>query len=405
MTGPSGQAGLLDGVTVLDFTRVLAGPYCTRLLGDLGARIIKIERPGEGDEMRKSHLQLDESRADQSTYFVRLNAGKWGVGIDLTHREARAVVLDLIDHADVVVENFLPGVMAKLGYDHATLRAVKPPLVYCSISGYGQTGPWSQRPAFAHIVHAVSGLMHLERAPGADPRVSYLQTADVLAGTLAFGAIVAALLRRERTGIGGFVDVSMLQALVAAEDLTYGSVLNGGDEVSGPRPGMMVHGIGGRYLALQIVGAADLWPRLVNALECPELETDPRFATPQARRAHWVELQPIIADLLTRFPTVDAALETLTAARVPCAPVLSPTETVALAQLEARAAFPCVPHPTRGAVRVTATPFHLDGHAVAPRGGAPYRVGEDTRTVLRDVLGYDAGRIEKLSTLGVIEEP
>ena len=180
-------APLLDGVTVLDFTRVLSGPYATRLLADLGARVIKIERPGEGDEMRRGYLQLDETRTDQSTYFVRINAGKQSVAIELGTDAARPVVLDLARHADVVVENFLPGVVARLGCDHPTLAAVKPDLVYCSISGFGQTGPLAHWPAFHHVINAISGIMALEQQQDLTPRIGYLQSAYVLAGTHAFG--------------------------------------------------------------------------------------------------------------------------------------------------------------------------------------------------------------------------
>ena len=396
---------LLDGVTVLDFTRVLAGPYCTRLLADLGARVIKVERPGEGDEMRRGHLQIEAGRTDQSTYFIRINAGKQSVALDLAHPEARAVVLDLARVADVVVENFVPGVVARLGCDYATLAAVRPDLVYCSISGYGQTGPLRDGQAFAHVINAVSGLMHLEQPPDAAPRVGYLQAADVLAGTHAFGAILAALLRRGRTGRGAHLDVSMLEALVAAEDITYGAVLNGGVEYVGPRAGMILHELGGRWLALQTVGAPQLWARLVATMGRPELGEDPRFATPLARREHWPELRAIIRAWLDGFPSVEAAVDALQAARLPAAPVLAPAEVAAHPHLAARGFFPAVPHPGRGAVRVTGSPFHLDGGAVGPRGPAPYRVGEHTRAVLAGVLGYPPERIAALAGAGAIDAP
>jgi crotonobetainyl-CoA:carnitine CoA-transferase CaiB-like acyl-CoA transferase len=396
---------LLDGLTVLDFTRVLAGPYCTRLLADLGARVIKVERPGEGDEMRRGYLQLDPERGDQSTYFIRINAGKLSVGIDLGHPDAAAVVFDLARMADVVVENFLPGVMAKHGFDYAAVAAVRPDVVYCSISGYGQTGPLSGAPAFAHLIGAISGLMHLEQQGDPAPRPGYLQAADVLAGTHAFGAILAALWRRARTGTGARLDVSMLEALVAAEDISFGAVLNGGAEFPGPRPGMIVHAIGGRYLAVQTVGAPQLWARITGAMGRPDLVTDPRFATPPARREHWAELLPIVTGWLDGFATVEAAIETLRGARVPCAPVRSPSEVADHPHLAARGAFPGIPHPTRGAVRVTASPFHVDAAPVAPAGGAPYRVGEHTRAVLRDVLGYADARIDALTRSGAIATP
>jgi crotonobetainyl-CoA:carnitine CoA-transferase CaiB-like acyl-CoA transferase len=399
------NAPLLDGLTVLDFTRVLAGPYCTRLLADLGARVIKIERPGEGDEMRRGFLQLDPARTDQSTYFIRINAGKQSVAIDLAHPDAKPLVFDLVRRADVVVENFVPGVMARLGLDYATVAAVRPGIVYCSISGYGQTGPLSTAPAFAHLISAMSGLMHLEQGDDPAPRAPYLQAADVLAGTHAFGAILAALLRHGRTGEGARLDVSMLEALVAAEDISYGGVLNGGAEYPGPRPGMIVHRIGDRYVAVQTVGAPQLWARITGAMGRPELVADPRFATPAARREHWGEIRTIVTAWLDGFSSVDAAIDALRAARVPCAPVLSPAELVEHPHLRARHAFPAIPHPTRGEVRVTATPWHVDESPVTPAGGAPYRTGEHTRAVLREVLGYGDDRIEELEGRGVIESP
>ncbi len=397
--------GPLDGVTVLDLTRVLAGPYCTRLLADLGARVIKIERPGEGDEMRKAFLQLEEGRSDQSAYFARWNAGKLSVGIDLAHPDARAVVADLARRADVVVENFVPGVVARLGCDYATLRTLKPDLVYCSISGFGQTGPLASWPAFAHIINAVSGVMELERQGEPEPHLTYFQSADVLAGTHAFGAIVAALFRRARTGEGAYLDVSMLEAVVATEDITFGSVLNGGDAYPGPRAMMVVHRLGDRHLALQFTGAPELWPRLVRLMDRPELATDPRFATPTARREHWPALRAIVGAWLDRFKSVDDALAALGAARVPCAPVLTPAEVAAHPHLAERGAFPVVPHPGRGTVRVTGAPFHLDGRPVGPHEGPPYRVGEHTRAVLRDVLRYDEARIAGLVAAGALALP
>jgi crotonobetainyl-CoA:carnitine CoA-transferase CaiB-like acyl-CoA transferase len=394
---------LLAGLTVLDFTRVLAGPYCTRMLADLGARVIKVERPGEGDEVRRGVLQLEDGRADQGTYFVRINAGKLGVAIDLTGPRGREVVRDIVRVADVVVENFVPGVMARLGCDYRALSEVKADLVYCSISGFGQNGPLSGMQAFAHIINAISGMMALEREPSPHPRVTYLQAADVLAGTHAFGAILAALLRRSRTGQGAYLDVSMLECLVAAEDVTYGSILNGGPVSVGPRVGMVVHPIGEGYLALQTVGAPQLWPRLLQLIGRPELAEDPQFATPAARRDNWPTLRDIITGWLGRFAKVDEAVATLTAARIPAVPVLSPEEVVNHPHLAARGAFPTVPHPGRGTVRVTATPFHVDGRPSKPGGPAPYRVGEHTRQVLRDVLGYDPTRIAELERAGVIQ--
>jgi CoA:oxalate CoA-transferase len=398
----SADEPLLEGITVLDFTRVLAGPYCTRLLGDLGARVIKIERPGEGDEVRYTSYQLEAGRADQSSYFVRLNAGKRSVAVDLAHPRAREVILDLVRVADVVVENFTPGVMRKYGFGWESLREVKPDLVYCSISGFGQSGPLSGMQAYAHLINAISGLMELERGGQSEPKVSYLQAADVLAGGQAFGAICAALLRRARTGQGAHIDVSMLESLIVADDITYNALLNGGPVERQPRVGMLVHPIGKGYVAMQTAGAPHLWGRIVAALGRPELEHDPRFATPALRRANWKPLREIIGSWLEHFTSVEQAVETLTKARIPAVPMLTPEEVVAHPHLAHRQAFPEVPHAARGRVRVTAAPFHVDGKAVHPPGAAPDAVGEHTRAVLTEVLGYPAARIDELHAAGAI---
>ncbi len=393
---------LLAGVRVLDFTRVLAGPYCTRLLADQGAAVIKVERPGEGDEIRHIVMQLDPGRTDQSSYFVRLNVGKRGIAIDLTQPAARDVVLDLVKQADVLVENFAPGVMAKYGLDHASLAPLRPDLVYCSISGFGQTGPLASMQAYAHLINAISGMMDLDRAGASEPRVSYLQTADVLAGAHAFGAICAALVRHARTGRGAFIDVSMLECLIAADDINYAALLNGGKVERRPRVGMVVHAVAGRHLAMQTAGASHLWTRLLALMNRPDLATDPRFDTSLGRRANWSELLPIICAWLDTFASADDAVRALSGARIPSVPMLSPEEVVVHPHLAAREAFPSVPHPARGTVRVTATPFHVDGRPMHPTGPAPYRVGEDTREVLRELPGYDDARIDALFRDGVV---
>ena len=394
----------LAGITIVDFTRVLAGPYCTRLLADLGARVIKIERPGEGDEIRYTTFQLEPLRRDQSTYYVRLNAGKQGIALDLGHTAARDVALDLVRAADVVVENFSPGVMQRYGLDEPRLRALRPDLVYCAISGFGQTGPLSSMQAYAHLINAMSGMMDLERGGEAEPRASHLQAADVLAGTHAFGAICAALLRRARTGKGAFIDVSMLECLISADDITFGAVLNGAPVERQPRAGMLVHGMKDGYIAMQTAGAPHLWARLVKLMQRPELLEDPRFATPLDRRQNWAALALILKHWLDTLSGVEHAVRLLAAGRVPSAPMLQAEQVIEHPHLHARAAFPAVEHPVRGSVRVTATPFHLDGAPVHPSGPAPHRVGEDTRAVLGEVLGYAPEKVEALLREKAIEQ-
>jgi CoA:oxalate CoA-transferase len=396
---------LLDGLTVLDFTRVLAGPYCTRLLADLGARVIKVERPGDGDETRVFYLQLEEGRTDQSSYFVRFNAGKESVAIDLGHPQARPVLLDLARVADVLIENFVPGVMARHGLDYGAVSAANPAIVYCSISGYGQTGPLRDRPAFAHLINAASGAMDLDRQGEPEPRVAYLQSADALAGVHAFGLVLAAVLRRQRTGQGAYLDVSMLQSLWGAEDIGIAAALNGGEFTKGPRVGMVIHGIKGRQLAVQFIGGGPTWDRLLATMGGDSPAGAARFSTSDGRREHWPELRKLICDWLERFESVEAAVEALTAARVPCAPVRSMEEVIAHPHMAERQAFSAVPHPARGEVRVTSAPFHVDGAPVPARGPAPYRAGEDTRAILADTLGYSVERIDALLRSGAVAAP
>lgn len=402
MTTPS---NLLDGLTVLDFTRVLAGPYCTRLLADLGARVIKVERPELGDDTRAFPLQLEPGRSDQSTYFTRFNAGKESVAIDLAHPQARTVLLDLARKAQVLVENFVPGVMARHGLDCDAVAAVNPSIVYCSISGYGQTGPLRDRPAFAHLINAASGAMDLDRQGAPEPRVAYLQSADALAGVHAFGLVLAAVLRRQKTGEGANLDVSMLQSLWGAEDISIAAAINGGETLKGPRPGMIIHGVGGRQLAMQFIGGGTTWDRVLAVMGAESGIGDARFATAEGRREHWPELRRMICDWLDRFASVDEAIEALGAARIPCAPVRTMEEAMSHPHMEVRGAFSDIPHPARGTVRVTSAPFLVDGAPVPARGAAPYRAGEDTRAVLADTLGYSTERIDALLASGAVAAP
>jgi crotonobetainyl-CoA:carnitine CoA-transferase CaiB-like acyl-CoA transferase len=395
----------LDGFVVIDFTRVLSGPYCTRLLADLGATVIKIERPGEGDETRYVLPQLDPDKPDQSPYFARMNAGKRSIAVNFAHADARDLVHDLVRDADVVVENFSPGVMTRYGIDWPALSETNPSLVYCAISGFGQTGPLRGLQAYGHLINAFSGMMELERGGELAPRAANLQAADVLAGGQAFGAICAALLRRSRTGRGAFIDVSMLECLIAADDVNFPALLSGAPIKRQPRPGMVVHPIGDRHLAMQIAGVQSMWTRLTGLMKRPELHDDPRFATQAGRRRNWPELAKIVGEWLESFDSVDEAVEALSAARVPNVPMLNPEEVIEHPHLAAREAFPAVAHPVAGSTRVTATPFRFDGAPINPAGPVPWRIGEHTDQVLRERLGYSAEKVAALLERGVVRIP
>jgi crotonobetainyl-CoA:carnitine CoA-transferase CaiB-like acyl-CoA transferase len=372
------------------------------MMADLGATIIKLERPGEGDEVRFAGLQLDPSRGDQSAYFARMNAGKRSIAIDFAHPQARELVLDLVRKADVVVENFSPGVMAKYGFDEPSLRKIRPDLVYCSISGFGQTGPLRSMQAYAHLVNAFSGMMELDRGGIFPPRANNLQAADVLAGLNAFGAICAALLRRARTGKGAFLDVSMLESLIVADDVNFCALINGGTAARAPRAGMAILPIGERHVAMQIGGSSAMWPRMCELIQRPDLLDDPRFASPQARREYWDELLEILADWFKRFDSPAQAVDALSAARLPGVPMLMPEEVIEHPHLAHRGLFQTVPHPVSGDARVTAQPFQLDGTPVGPTGPVPYRIGEHTQQVLTEFLAYSGDRIETLVAQKVV---
>jgi len=213
------------------------------------------------------------------------------------------------------------------------------------------------------------------------------------------------VLRRRRSGQGAYLDVSMLQSLWGAEDIGIAAALNGGDFIKGPRPGMIIHAIGGRQLAVQFIGGGPTWDRLLATMGEASAAGDARFATPEGRRDHWPELRKLICDWLDRFESVDNAMAALTAARVPCAPVRSMEEAMAHQHMAEREAFSSVSHPARGEVRVTSAPFHIDGAPVPARGPAPYRAGEDTRAILSGTLGYSDERIDALLGAGAIAVP
>jgi len=394
---------LLVDYKICDFTRVLSGPYCTRLLSDLGADVYKIEKPNEGDEIRYIIPQMNESATDQSAYFARVNAGKKSIALDFTRAEALDIVRDLVLQCDVVVENFSPGVMARYKLDYESLKTIKPDLVYCSISGFGQTGPLRHTQAYAHLINAFSGMMELDRAGMYPARVSNLQAADVLAGAHAFGLICAALLRKAKTGQGAYLDISMLECLICADDVNFAALLNGHEATRQPRPSMVIHPVGDRHIAMQIGGAPGMWEKLIRVMNRPDLANDERFLTAPSRRQNWQQLLEIIYAWLDTFTSVDEVLPLLAAERFPAVPMLQPEEVVKHPHLAFRNAFPTLQHPTRpNGVKVTASPYHVDGAPLKPPVSAPWKIGQDTLDILQNILNYPPQHIQSLKAQGLI---
>jgi len=349
------MADAFSGIRVLDFTSTIAGPHCARLLADLGADVIKIEPP-EGDMMRSRPPLRDGA----STMFGQLNAGKRSIVLDLKLPEAVAQARQLASDADVVVENFRPGVMARLGLDHARLAASNPRLVYCSISGYGQTGPSAARPAYAPVIHAAAGydLGHLAYQPGRTrPDNCGIYICDVLAGTYAFGAIAAALHQRHASGQGQFIDLSLFEATMSLM-LTE---MQAAQFSMPPPPARPIYGpieTADGFVMLGL-GSERIFQNMAAATGRGDWLVDPRFADYASRRAHWGEFIDEI-EVWSRQHTTAECLAALDGAGVPASPYRSVREAMEDPQLAHRGAFAEVTD-AGGAFKVLNPPFRMSG--------------------------------------------
>lgn len=347
MTGPTpgGQHGQVDspaadgplsGLLVVDFSRVLAGPFATMMLADLGARVVKVEHPVGGDDSRS----YGPFAGPDSLYFARVNRGKQSVALDLKAAADLAVARALVARADVLVENYRPGVMARLGLGASSLLQAHPGLVYCSVSGFGHTGPWSQRPAYDAVVQAMSGIMAITGAPDGDPVRPGIPVADLAAGLYAYGGITAALLGRARTGRGTHVDIAMYDGMLSLLESPALSWLASGQEPTA---------IGNAHFSIApfdtfacadrditICAANDaLFAALARAVEAPGLLADPRYATNALRHAHRVELSADLEAVLSARPAAQW-LDRLDLAGVPCGPISTVGEAVGSEQAAVR---------------------------------------------------------------------
>jgi CoA:oxalate CoA-transferase len=383
----------LSGLRVLDFTTTIAGPHCTRMLADLGAEVIKIEAP-DGDMMR-SRMPL---RNGASASFGQLNAGKKSVVLDMKQPAAVEVVRRLAGRADLVVENFRPGVMQRLGLDYAALSPANPRLVYCAISGYGQTGPSSQLPAYAPVIHATSGydLAHMSYQPGrARPDNCGVYVADVLSGTYAFGAILAALRQRDVTGLGQLVDVSMLESMLT---LTL-TEMQAAQFTLPPPPSRHLFGpVATADGFINVAVASErTFQGLARAADRVDWVTDPRFAAYGDRRANWAVLMDEFEAWSTTLGTAEC-LAALDRNLVPAAAYRTVRDAMTDPQLAHRGAFAEV-HDAGGTFRALNPPFRLSGSPV--RAGARVAaLGEHTAEVLR-ATGCRDDEIEAVMTGGI----
>ncbi len=371
------------GLKVLDFSIMMAGPYCARLMADLGADVVKVEPP-DGDDMRLRHpLRAAPDGRRHSAYFGQLNAGKRSVALDLKQPVDLDTALALALQADVLVENFRPGVMDRLGLGAETLRAKNPRLVYASISGYGQQGPARERAAYAMIVQAASGYERtLARYAGDRTRPAATATfvADVLGGLNAFAAIQTALVQRARTGEGQVVDVALMDSML---NLLIYELQEAQFPVPDARPTYgPVAALDGDVLIVPITQRN--FDALAEVTALPELRSDPRFATVPSRGAHWQQMMRVV-ERWTQLRTVGEVVQALDAAGVPCARYADPAELLTDEQAAARALFAPV-HDAAGVFTGVNAPWHLSAGGCAI-GARVAGVGEHRAEVLRDWLG------------------
>jgi crotonobetainyl-CoA:carnitine CoA-transferase CaiB-like acyl-CoA transferase len=391
--------GPLTGTTVLDLTRVLSGPYCTMMLADMGARVIKIEQPRGGDDTRHWGPPF---LGTESAYFLSINRNKESVTLDFKHARGRALLDQLIAMSDVVVENFRPGTLARLGLDYATLAPKYPRLIYCSVSGYGHTGPRSQEPGYDAVLQGEGGLMSLTGAPDVPPVRVGVAVADIVTGIFACQGISAALYARERTGRGQQVDIAMLDTVAAM--LTYQAGIY---FATGQPPQRM----GNRHPTIVpyetftasdgefvlAVGTDEQWRKFC---EVAALDAGDRFATNRERVTGYAELRPIIAARV-HTQTRSYWIERLGQAGVPCGSVRDLHEVFTDPQIAARSMVVPMSHPTAGDIRVLGSPLKLSDTPATQRTPPP-TLGQHTESVLQRDLGLTRDAIDDLRAGGVI---
>jgi crotonobetainyl-CoA:carnitine CoA-transferase CaiB-like acyl-CoA transferase len=399
----NGKKQLLSGVQVLDFTQYLAGPSATRLLADLGADVVKIERAPDGDLGRKIHLV----EPGISAFFLAASAGKKSVGVDFKHPQGLEIVRELVRQVDVVTENYSPGVMAKYGLDYASLKEINPRLIMCSVSGYGQDGPYTKHTSFDIIAQAQSGVMAMTGEPDGPPEYVGNYFGDPNAGIHGALAICAALFHRAMNGEGQYIDVSQLESLVYLDYINFPLFLMSHGAIQPHRFGGDFFNICpyGVYKAkkgyIVFAVAEHQWAPLVKAIGKPELAVDARYATQVARCQRRPEVRKYLEDWLQTFEDDETPLKILAEARIPSAPILDIPQATMHPQLKARELFQDIPHPILGVTPIAKSPFHLSTALVEIPFRAPF-FGEHNEEILQSRLGYTTEQITALYREGAI---
>ena len=392
----------LAGVRVVDLTRVMVGPYCTMMLGDLGADVVKVEIPGRGDDTRHWGPPFVDT---ESVYYLSVNRNKRSIALDLKQDAAKDALWRLIDGADVLVENFSPGTLGRLGFGYDVVKVRRPRIIYAAISGFGQSGPDYQRTAYDLIVQGTSGMMSITGHPGGPPTRLGVPIADIGGGMFAAYAIVAALFDRERSGEGSYVDISMLGGQVAMLTYQAGLYLS-----TGAVPGQLgnAHPMIAPYDTFPTadgyvniaVGNESLWERFCTALDITSLLEDERFANNSGRSTNREALYAMLEPRL-RALTTDEVVRLLDAAGVPCGPIRDVAQTMDDGQTRAQDLVLEVEHPRIGTLRVPGGPYHFDGEPVRARL-APPLLGQQTTEILAEV-GYSPEEITALIASGAAQ--
>jgi CoA:oxalate CoA-transferase len=393
MTGP------LEGIRVIDLTQVLFGPFATMLLSDLGAEVIKIERPEVGDIARGNGPVV----RGLSTYFLSLNRGKKSVTLDLTTERGKEVFFKLVEKADMLVENFTPGTMEKLGLSYEAVRQHNPRLIYIAGSGFGQNGPYAQKPAFDIVIQAMGGVMSItgeEDGPPVRPGVSY---GDIAAALFLCIAALAALEERHRSGEGQLIDISMLDCQVAVQENAFVRYLNTGEI---PRPLGTRHPVTTPFQAFQtrdgyvavalMGGLKDQWPLFCAAINRVDLIDDPRFSNGWLRTQHYRELEPTLTEAM-KARTTKEWVEELEQLEIPCGPVNNIAQVATDPQIAARDMIIEVRHPQAGSFRVVNNPFKFSRTPCRAEQTSP-DLSEHTPEVLSRLLGLTEAEISQLKT-------
>jgi crotonobetainyl-CoA:carnitine CoA-transferase CaiB-like acyl-CoA transferase len=391
----------LDGIKVLDLSRALAGPYCTMMLADMGAEVIKVEMPGTGDDSRAWGPPFVEG---ESAYFMSINRNKKSITLDMKGSKAIEIIMKLIKGSDVLVENFRPGAMERLGLAYQQVKAVNPRLVYCSISGFGQNGPYRMLPGFDQVLQGMGGLMSITGEPDGPPVKVGVPIADITAGMFAAYGIAIALFNREKTGSGQMVDISLLDSQVALLTYRAGSFFASGEipkRVGSGHPVIVPYqAFKARDVYINIaVGNDQLWEKFCKAVGLEDIMNDHRFATNAKRVQNRDAVVKAVGDLIAT-KNGEEWLKILTDAGIPCGPIYTVDKIFSDPQVMYRQMVAELHHPKAGTIKVTGNPVKLSDTPGEP-SVAPPLLGQHTQEVL-ERLGYSAKEIEELKQAKLI---